>query len=322
MSTSNTKKRLLLILELLYRYSDEENPISTTEITEYLNEQGLSVDRKTLKNDLDLLIAMDYDIVSIKSSPKQYFWGNRIFEIPELKLLIDAVSSSRFITKKKSDELIRKISSLASAEQAKQLKRHIVSTGRAKTDNKKIYYIVDTISDAINHKKKIQFKYTEYNEHKEKVLRHDGEVYTISPYVLYWNEDYYYVVGYSEKREDIIAFRVDRLYEPEVIDEYAKAKPDCFDINDYAGKIFKMYSGEETIVEIECENSLMKYIIDRYGLDIETEIKSDNTFIARVSAALSPTFYSWIFQFAGRIKIISPNEAKKEFENMIMKFKF
>jgi len=264
MISNYTKKRLLLILELLYRTTDEENPASTIDIVEYLDEKGFTIDRKTLKSDIALLLDMDYDIVTIKSSPNKYFWGDRTFEIPELKMLIDAVSSSRFITKRKSDELIKKIASLAGEAQYDNMKRHIVATSRAKSDNKKIYYIVDTITDAINQKKKIQFKYTEYNADREKVFRHDGEVYTLSPYVLYWNEDYYYVVGYYDKRDMVAAFRVDRLHNPKVIEERAVPKPKDFNVDDYANKIFKMFDGEDVMVELECENSLMKYIVDHY----------------------------------------------------------
>lgn len=319
MSESNTKKRLLLILERLYKNTDEENPISTVELITYLAEHGYTIDRKTLASDIKLLKDMDYDIVTIKSSPNKYFWGNRNFEIPELKLLIDAVSSSRFITKKKSKELIRKIAALASETQSTELDRHIVAAGRAKTDNTQIYYIVDTISDAISQKKKMKFKYTEYNGNKEKVFRHNGEVYTLSPYVLYWNEDYYYVVGYSDKHESISAFRVDRLYRPMVIDESVVKKPKGFNVDDYANKIFKMYDGNDVIVELECQNELMKYIIDRYGTEVDTEVCTKDTFIARVPATLSPTFFGWVFQFAGKMKIINPKEAVEEFRATLKK---
>lgn len=316
MSESNTKKRLLLILERLYKTTDEENPISTVELIEYLVGHGYTIDRKTLASDIKLLKDMDYDIVTIKSSPNKYFWGNRTFEIPELKLLIDAVSSSRFITKKKSKELIRKIAALASETQSSSLDRHIVATGRAKSDNKEIYYIVDTISDAISQKKKILFKYTEYNEKKEKIFRHDGEIYTLSPYVLYWNEDYYYVVGYSDKHESVSTFRVDRLYKPSITDLPAVKKPKGFNVDDYANKIFKMYDGDEVIVELECQNELMKYIIDRYGVNVDTEVCTEDTFIARVPATLSPTFFGWVFQFAGQMKIRGPEAAVREYIRM------
>ena len=319
MNGSMTKKRLLLLLELLYKKSDEANPISTIEIMEFLAGYDIKIDRKTLKSDIALLLDMDYDIVTVKSSPNKYFWGDRTFEIPELKMLIDAVSSSRFITKKKSEELIQKIASLAGEAQYDNMKRHIVATSRAKSDNKKIYYIVDTITDAINHKKKIQFKYTEYNANKEKVFRHDGEVYTLSPYVLYWNEDYYYVVGYYDKRDMVAAFRVDRLHNPKVIEERAVPKPKDFNVDDYANKIFKMFDGEDVMLELEFENSLMKYIVDHYGLDIETKRTTEETFIAKVPATLSPTFYSWVFQFAGQMKIIGPEKAVEEFRDILKK---
>ena len=317
MVSNYIKKRLLVVLELLYKETDEENPISTLEIMEYLNEKDLPIDRKTLTSDINILVEMGYDIITVKSSPNKYFWGGRNFEIPELKMLIDAVSSARFITKKKSEELIEKIALLAGESQCEHMNRHIVATGRAKSDNKKIYYIVDTITDAINQKKKIQFKYTEYNVDKEKVFRHDGEVYTLSPYVLYWNEDYYYVVGYSDKRECVTAFRVDRLHNPKVIDEKAVLKPKDFNVDDYANKIFKMFDGEDVMVELECDNSLMKYIVDHYGLNIETRRHTENTFIAKVPATLSPTFYSWVFQFAGQMKIIGPDFAVVEFKKIL-----
>ena len=320
MTSSMTKKRLLLILELLHKSTDEEHPISTVEIMEFLKDKGITIDRKTLANDIKLLVEMDYDIVTIKSSPNKYFWGNRTFEIPELKMLIDAVSSARFITKKKSKELIEKIATLAGDAQYENMNRHIVATGRAKSDNKKLYYIVDTISEAINQKKKIQFKYTEYNADREKVFRHNGEVYTVSPYVLYWNEDYYYVVGFYDKRDTVAAFRVDRLHNPKIVDEEAVEKPKNFIVDDYANKIFKMFDGEEATVELECDSSIMKYIVDHYGTDIVTERINENTFIATVPATLTPTFYSWVFQFSGKIKIVSPRKAVDEFKRMIMGF--
>lgn len=319
MATANTRKRVLLILKLLNEKSDENNPLTTNDITEYLLENGITVDRKTFGEDMDFLInEMKYDIVMIKGSPNKYFMGDRIFELPELKLLIDAVSSAHFINKKKSREIIKKLTSFASEAQKKQLIRNVFAAGKTKSDNAKIYYIVDTINDAINTKKKISFRYYEYNGKKEKVLRHDGEEYVISPYALYWNEDNYYVVGYSDKRESITQFRVDRLCKPKVIEEKAVKKPDGFNISDYGKKIFRMFGGEETLVTLECKNELMKYIIDQFGIEVETEAKTDDTFIAKVPVELSPTFYGWIFQFAGQMKILEPAEAVDEYRRMKM----
>lgn len=319
MDTSSTKKRMLLILELLYKTTDESHPVSTVEITDYLADKGFLIDRKTLRSDLRLLISMGYDIVVVKSSPNKYFWGERTFEIPELKMLLDAVSSARFISETKSKRLTKKIMSLAGMQQREQLKRHVRAIGKTKADNKGLYYIIDTITEAINQKKKISFQYMEYNGRKEKILRNDGEVYILSPYVLYWNEDYYYVIGYSDKRERVTAFRIDRMKTPTIMDDDAVPKPEDFNVSAYSNKVFQMFSGEETTVELECDTSLMKYVIDRFGLDVETEELSEDKFLAKVPVDLSPTFYGWVFQFGGGIRIIGPEEAVEEYKEMVDK---
>lgn len=326
MITNKTRERLLLILELLYRKSDERHPISSVEISNYLDEKGIPTDRKTLATDMKLLMSRDYDLIMIKSSPNKFFIGSRALEVPELKLLIDAVSSSRFITDKKSKELIKKLKTLCSEPQAEELSRHVIAAGRVKADNRNIYYIVDTITDAINERKKIKFQITDYNGLKKKILKNDGEEYIVSPYTLYWNEDYYYVIGYSDKHENISAFRVDRLANVKVIDEKRKPRPKDFKARDYADKIFSMYAGECETVELECENSLMKYIIDRFGIDVETEpVEGTNPespegrFKAKVEVALTPTFYGWVFQFGGKIRILGPEKVWQEIQKMIDK---
>lgn len=319
MDTSSTKKRMLLILELLYKTTDESHPVSTVEIMDYLVGKGFQIDRKTLRSDLRLLISMGYDIVVVKSSPNKYFWGERTFEIPELKMLLDAVSSARFISETKSKRLAKKIMSLAGMQQREQLKRHVRAIGKTKADNKGLYYIIDTITEAINRKKKIRFQYTEYNGRKEKILRNDGEVYILSPYVLYWNEDYYYVLGYSDKRETVTAFRIDRMKTAKIMKEDAVPKPEDFDVSAYSNKVFQMFSGEETTVELECDTSLMKYVIDRFGIDVETEELSEDKFLAKVPVDLSPTFYGWVFQFGGGIRIVGPEEAVDEYKEMVDK---
>ena len=319
MDTSSTKKRLLLILELLYKTTDESHPVSTVDITDYLDEKGFQIDRKTLRSDLRLLISMGYDIVVVKSSPNKYFWGERTFEIPEMKMLLDAVSSARFISETKSKQLTKKIMSLAGMQQREQLKRHVRAIGKTKADNKGLYYIIDTITEAINQKKKISIQYMEYNGRKEKILRNDGEVYILSPYVLYWNEDYYYVLGYSDKRERVTALRIDRMKTPTIMDDDSVPKPEDFDVSAYSNKVFQMFSGEETTVELECDTALMKYVIDRFGLDVETEELSEEKFLAKVPVDLSPTFYGWVFQFGGGIRIIGPEEAVGAYKIMIDK---
>ena len=269
MSDNIMKKRLLMLIKLLQDHTDEEHPVSTRDIMAYYKENGMSSDRKTLDADIKLLQEQGFDLIKIKSSPNKYYIASREFELPELKLLIDAVQSSRFITEKKSRELSKKLAGLASAEQAKELDRHTGVNGRAKSTNEQQLYTVDTITKAINEKKKIRYQYQEYDGKKRKILRNDGEVYVLSPYMLYWNEDFYYVVGYSDKRECITAFRVDRIVNIEITDAKAVKKPKGFKVSDYSSSIFGMYSGPEAEVELECRNDLMKYIIDRFGEKIK-----------------------------------------------------
>ena len=319
MSDNIMKKRLLMLIKLLQDHTDEDHPVSTRDIMAYYKENGMSSDRKTLDADIKLLQEQGLDLIKIKSSPNKYYIASREFELPELKLLIDAVQSSRFITEKKSRELSKKLAGLASAEQAKELDRHTGVNGRAKSTNEQQLYTVDTITKAINEKKKIRYQYQEYDGKKRKILRNDGEVYVLSPYMLYWNEDFYYVVGYSDKRECITAFRVDRIVNIEITDAKAVKKPKGFKVSDYSSSIFGMYSGPEAEVELECRNDLMKYIIDRFGEKIKVRPTENGTFLTTVTVELSPVFYGWVFQFGGVIKIKGPKNAVGQYGEMLIK---
>ena len=304
------------MLRLLYEQTDEEHQMTSDELVEYLKEKKVPANKKTLKSDIDLMTEAGLDIVTVSSKPNRYFWGSRHFEVPELKLLIDAVSSSRFITQKKSEQLVKKLTELASVNQKSELKRHLYATNRVKASNESIYYTVDTINQAITQKRKITFKYTEYDGEKNIVFRNDGEVYELSPYALFWNEDYYYVVGYSEKHGNVSVFRVDRLYKPEITKKDAAEKPDDFNLDDYSRQIFEMYDGEMAKVQIKCKNELMKYVIDRFGEGVKTRVLSDDEFTAEMEVALSPNFYAWVFRFGGDIKILAPEKAVDEITEM------
>ena len=249
------------------------------------------------------------DIVTIHSTQCKYFIGSRQFELPELKLLIDAVESSKFITSKKSQALIEKIHMLTSSGQRKKLKRNNYVSGRIKPNNERIYYIVDTINEI----KQISYQYYEYTGLKEKVLKNQGELYTISPYHLVWNDDYYYVVGYSEKRQKIVTFRVDRIAsQPEILTIDAHPVPEGFDIAEFTKQVFYMYNGEDvTTVNLQCDNSLMKTMIDRFGEDISTVSHDVASFQADVEVSISPTFFGWIFGFGGKVQILAPESVKK-----------
>ena len=303
------KRRMVLLWKLLYDQTDENHPVTTYDIVDYMAEHGIKVSRKTIKPDVDLMVECGFDIVTVSGKPNKYFWGSRELQVPELKLLLDAVASSRFITKSKSKELSRKLTSLASVNQRKQLNRHMFTTGRVKPGNENVFYYVDLINNAIELKRKISFQIIEFDRRKKKVLRHDGEVYVVSPYAMYWSDDYYYVVGWSDKREEMAAYRIDRMEEPQILEEKAVKKPKDFRITDYSHKVFEMFAGEEVRVKLECRNDLMKYVIDRFGMKFDTEPATDDTTYCYVDVCLSPTFYGWVFGFKGGIKILEPSDA-------------
>ena len=311
------KSRMVILAQMFYEHTDEENPMTGLEILEYLKEHDVPANEKTLRGDIKLLQDLGLDIVKIVSRPNLFYWGERQFELPELKLLVDAVASSRFITKKKINALGKKLAQLASENQRKDLRRHVQATNRVKSENESIYYSVNTVNEAISRRKKIRFQYTEFGPDLKEVLRGDGEVYELSPYALLWNEDYYYVVGWSDKHNNVSVFRVDRLYRPEMLDEKATKRPDDFDIDDYSTPIFDMFEGYDRVpVKLECKNELAKYIVDRFGSKLETKQISDDNFSVTVEVSLSPPFYAWVFQFNGDIKILSPNKAVKDITKM------
>ena len=235
-----------------------------------------------------------------------------------MKLLIDAVQSSKFISVGKSQVLISKLMALTSEANAAKLKRNLYVTGRVKSDNEKSYYIVEAINDAINEGKRISFYYTDYNTQKERVLKNDGLPYVISPYALIWDGDFYYVLGLNHSRNQINTFRVDRISrQPEILDEAATSAPDSLNLANYSREVFRMYDMEEPVeVSLLCENSLMKHLIDHFGLDVETETVDDNHFRARVLVCTSPTFYRWVFGWCGRMKIESPAFVLDEYQRM------
>ena len=315
------KARLIILAQMFYEHTDEDNPMTGLEILEYLKEHDVPANEKTLRGDIKLLQDLGLDIVKIVSRPNLFYWGERQFELPELKLLVDAVASSRFITKKKSNALGKKLAQLTSENQRKALRRHIQATNRVKSENESIYYSVNAVNEAISRRKKIRFQYTEFGPDLKETMRGDGEIYELSPYALLWNEDFYYVVGWSDKHNNVSVFRVDRLYHPEILDEKAVKRPDGFNLDDYSTPIFDMFEGSERVtVELEVENELAKYIVDRFGTHLETKKVSEVRFAVMVEVSLSPTFYAWVFQFEGGIRILSPKEAVDNFMKMVERF--
>ena len=314
-----TKPRILYLLRILEQYTDEEHPLTTKQLIDKLqDEYGISAHRTTLTKDIAALQEFGVDIVTVHSTQSKYFIGSRKFELPELKLLIDAVESSRFITAKKSESLIRKIHTLTSQGQVSKLRRNNYVVDRIKPDNEQIYYIVDTINDAINEGKQISFQYYDYSGLKKKVLKNKGEIYKLSPYKLIWSGDYYYVIGYSEKKGKVINFRVDRIAAaPTILSENAIPVPKDFDLENFTKEVFFMFSGDEGEVDLQCDNSLMKTMIDRFGENVKTLAYDMTSFRLITEVSASPTFFGWVFGFDGKVKILGPKNVKEQYYKMI-----
>ena len=316
----NTNKlRQIFILRILYEHTDENHCMTIVQILQALkDEYGIDSYRKTIKEDIDLLMAADFDIEFIKSSQNQYHIVSRDFDIAELKVLIDAVVSSKFISKSRSQTLADKLSKLAGPYLSKELVRNIDVERRVKGENKQLLLIVDTINTAINQKKKIAFKYFTYNVRKEKIEKHNGFVYKFSPYKLVWNGDYYYVVGFSDKYNEVGCFRVDRISKnPEILEDKAVAMPKSFDINVYLNTMFRMYNGDHKEVELICDNSVMDAIIDKFGEDIKVYANDMDSFRIIVNLAVSHVFYSWVFGFGGKVRIKAPIDVRNGYVKML-----
>ena len=312
---NESQQALLLLRQYLHQHTDEQHPVSVTDILAFWQQHGIQAGRKSVYTDIELLQNAGMDIVCVKSSQNKYFVGQRLFELPELKLLVDAVESSRFITEKKSTALIKKLGHLTSTAQAEQLNRRIYMGGTPKPENESIYYNVDTIHNAVQKKQQITFQYFEYTPKKEKVLKHDGYKYRFSPYAMIWNRDCYYAVGWSEKHGKIAQFRVDRMTAVEPLEQTAVQTPD-FDPAEYVRKVFGMYPDNLCTVELLCDNEIMRSVIDRFGENVQTETVDEQHFRATVEVAPSPPFFSWVFTFSGKIRIVSPAAVLEEMQDM------
>ena len=321
MVNANKNMRTLAIAKVLQDRTDEEHPLSTNQLMDILlDEYGISAHRVTIYEDMEQLRAFGLDIYTVKSTQNKYYLATRLFDIPELKLLIDAVESSKFITEKKSQVLAEKLTLLASKNQALSLKRNICLADRVKTGNEQIYYIMDALNDAINSGHKVRFLYYEFSAGKRKKLKNNGEPYYLSPYTLTWNGDNYYVVGWSDKHQKIATFRVDRIYQiPEILPDSAVPKPKKFSIGEFAEKAFQLFDSNHEVVELLCENSMMSTVLDHFGNKIKPKQIDKEHFSVSVEVSVSPTFFAWVFEFGGRIKILSPQCAIDEYVNLLKK---
>ncbi|WP_034452668.1 helix-turn-helix transcriptional regulator [Butyrivibrio sp. AE2032] len=309
---ANQKLKLYYLYKILHDKTDDDHKLTMPELQEHLAAYGVSADRKSLYDDVDALRLLGYDVIGEKDGRNFYYhMGTKEFEIAELKLLVDAIQSSKFITEKKSGELIKKLTSLVSDYEASQLKRQVVVQGRIKTMNESIYYIVDEIHSAISNNHKIRFDYFKWNVKKEMVLRKDGK-YEVSPWALTWDDENYYLIAYDSEADKIKHFRVDKMRGIEICEDRREGKEHFkqFDMAAYARMNFGMFGGEEVRVKLKFKDELVGVLIDRFGKDITIRPSDKEGWSeASVNVALSNQFMGWIFSLGTDIVIAEPKEA-------------
>ena len=319
--SNNQKLKLWFLYRILFEKTDENNPLTMPQIITELSRYDISAERKSVYSDIELLVNAGVDIVAEKRDKYVYYMGSRDFQLPELKLLVDCVQASKFITAKKSSELITKLENLASKHQASELQRQVYISDRVKTFNEKIYYNIDFLHSAVNNNKKISFKYYSYNTTNEKKFKNEGNDYVVSPYGMVYSDDNYYLVAHYPKYEGVTHFRVDKMTDIKVLDEKSvdvKTVTDGnFNIADYTKKIFSMYRGKTETVTFLCDESILSVVIDRFGDRVHIRKESTGKYSVTVKADVSPTFYSWIFMLGNKVKLVSPDNVVEEYKKVL-----
>ena len=312
----NQKTKILYVLKVLWEETDELHPLSAEQIAKRVSAYGVKCERKSVYTDLDELAEFGYDIIRTK---KGTYLASRQFELPELKLLADAVQSSKFITKKKSDELIAKLSTLLSRFEGKLLKRQVLVTSRVKSMNESIYYNVDTIYSAIGENRQIAFSYYTWNVRKEMVRKKDGEAYIISPWFLQWEDEKYYLIGFDEEAGQMKHFRVDKMLDIRIQEEMRMGKEvfSEMDMADYMQETFSMFQGEKRTITLKLENELAGVIIDRFGKEVWMHPVDEGHFTATVEVMVSNQFFGWLTGLGGKAEIIEPVWVRKAYEKLL-----
>lgn len=308
---SNQKLKIIHLINIFTRETDENHGISMEQIIKNLEKLDVKAERKSIYNDIEQLKSYGLDIIGEQVGRNfEYRLVSRQFELAELKLLVDAVQSSKFITAKKSNELIGKIEALASRYEAKELQRQVFVSKRIKTMNESIYYNVDKIHAAINTNCQIKFQYFQWNVDKEMSIKKDGAFYRISPWALSWDDENYYLIGYDEAAGKIKHFRVDKMLRIEILDDRRLGKEHFqrFDMAEYAKKVFSMFGGNEEKVTMEFRNELVGVVIDRFGKDIMIAKTDDQHFKITVEVAISTQFLAWVIGLGDGVEILWPDK--------------
>ena len=311
--SANQKGKLLLLRRLLLERSDEDHPISMRELQAALEAQGIHAERKSIYDDMDTLRLYGLDVQSRKGRQAGWFIGDRPFQLPELKLLVDAVQSCKFITQRKSAALIHKLEGLASVYQARQLQRQVYVSGRVKTMNESVYYSIDKLHAAIAGGRAVYFRYFSYDMHKQKAYRREGRRYTVSPLGLIWDNENYYLAGFDHEKGDLRHYRVDKMDALTVTDQPRdpRAGAEGFDLAAYARRHFGMFHGRAGQVCLRCRQELVGVILDRFGQGCMLIPDGPDHFTVTVEVAVSPQFLGWVFGLGDGVEIRSPGWARQ-----------
>ena len=312
------KLKLLYILETLVRDTDQEHKKGTAELIEMLKARGLSAERKSIYDDIETLREFGLDIIYDKEEPAGYYMGERDFELAELKLLVDAVQSSKFITAKKSAVLISKLEKLTSAGEARNLQRQVYVSGRIKTMNESIYYNVDAVHSAIAGNSKISFRYMVWNLEKQLVPKSDRAV-TVSPWALVWDDENYYMIAFDGESGIMKHYRVDKMKDIRCLHEPREGRESFkgFDAAGFAKKTFGMYGGRTEKVTLECDNSLVGPILDRFGTDVIIVPSGEERFKVTHEVAVSGQFFGWLVGLGPGVRIVYPQNVADEFRDRL-----
>lgn len=322
MAMGRPNLKTLYIMEILLQRTDENHSLNATQISEILDQEyGISVNRQTIYSEIAKLEMSDMDIVKLDGKLNGYYVASRQFELPELKLMVDAVQSSRFITKKKSQELIRKLETLCSKEEAKQISSQVVVYNRPKTENETIYYNVDMLHAAIFHNRQITFQYVEWTVRKELEFRHDGAYYIVSPLHLVWDDENYYLIAFDEKAGRVKHYRVDKMRSMSILEEERspEALADKTDLAVFSKKTFGMFGGKDVQVRLQCKNYLAGVVLDRFGSDVWMMPRDDDTFSAQVVVTVSPQFFGWVTAIGPDMQITGPADVAGQYREYLRK---
>lgn len=316
---SNQKLKILHLARILLEQTDEEHSLTLQELIHQLNLCGVECERKSLYDDIETLRNFGIEVETRRGRSYSYYVSERPFQLPELKLLADAVASSRFITHKKSEELVGKLASLTSKPQANRLRRQVFVANRVKSQNEQVYYNIDALHEAVADQRQISFRYFDYTVEKKKHYRREGADYIVSPCALVWDDEKYYLIAYYPKYNSILHFRVDKMECICVLDAAAQKPPAelNFDPARYAQKIFGMYGGEEETVRLRLKNDLIGVILDRFGQSILVRKDGQDHFVVDVKVAVSPQFYSWLFGFGTGAQVLQPQRVVDQFAGYV-----